>query len=439
MKDAVLDIVINGQPLFATDKRVAVARAPGRLDVMGGIADYSGSLVLQMPIQESTYAFVQETEDGNITAVSLPVGDQDGLRVFTLDASFVADNLQRDNRFWREYFRSRDAVWASYILGCLILLLKVHRRKTTGMKILIVSEVPEGKGVSSSAALEISTMLAVSNALGLEVDRQVLAVMARDVENHIAGAPCGIMDQMAVMFGQERKLMALLCQPAELQEYVSIPDSLSVWGIDSGIRHAVSGSDYHDVRVGAFMGFRILSDQPRVDAGGYLANISPEMFQAHSVMIPDAILGSEYLSLYGPLEDVVSSVDSNTVYAVRTPTAHPIFEHARIQEWKDLLTENAALDVARLGEIMYESHASYSSCGLGSDGTDLLVSLVKNKKPDGLIGARISGGGSGGTVVVLGASGADTAIEKVCHEYEQATGYKPHIFSGSSSGAEVLV
>jgi len=88
---------------------------------------------------------------------------------------------------------------------------------------------------------------------------------------------------------------------------------------------------------------------------------------------------------------------------------------------------------------MYESHASYGRCGLGSEGTDRLVALVRGEHPAaGLYGARITGGGSGGTVAVLGRRDAAPAIARVAEAYERQTGYRPHIFAGSSPGAAAL-
>ena len=81
----------------------------------------------------------------------------------------------------------------------------------------------------------------------------------------MVGAPCGIMDQMTSALGRTNKLLALLCQPAEVQGFVTIPDSIGLWGIDSGIRHAVSGSDYTSVRTGAFMGYRMIASLAALD------------------------------------------------------------------------------------------------------------------------------------------------------------------------------
>jgi len=92
-----------------------------------------------------------------------------------------------------------------------------------------------------------------------------------------------------------------------------------------------------------------------------------------------------------------------------------------------------------LGQMMYESHASYSACGLGSGGTDLLVNLVRESGPlSGLYGAKITGGGSGGTVAILGAQDAEAAVLRIAASYEQAMSYQPYIFAGSSPGSSMF-
>jgi len=89
-----------------------------------------------------------------------------------------------------------------------------------------------------------------------------------------------------------------------------------------------------------------------------------------------------------------------------------------------------------MGELMFGSHASYSACGLGSDGTDLLVDLVRAAGPAaGLYGAKITGGGSGGTVAILGRADAGEAVAGIARRYREATGRKPYLFAGSSPGA----
>jgi L-arabinokinase len=150
--------------------------------------------------------------------------------------------------------------------------------------------------------------------------------------------------------------------------------------------------------------------------------------------------GAEFLSTYGGTTDHVTKVDHQRDYAVRTPTAHAVYESHRVRQYGQLI-EIAPSESRReaLGELMYQSHASYSACGLGSSKTDRLVELVLEAGPSkGLFGARITGGGSGGTVAVLGRRGADPAIAEVTARFAEETGYQPYLFAGSSPGSAAV-
>ncbi|MFL6216285.1 MAG: GHMP kinase, partial [Blastocatellia bacterium] len=297
-------------------------------------------------------------------------------------------------------------------------------------------------------------MRAVTAAFDVKIDARETALLCQKVENLVVGAPCGVMDQMTAACGEANRLLALLCQPAELQGAVAIPDELAVWGIDSGIRHSVSGADYGSVRVGAFMGYRMMAAIAglKVEAtnapgrvaiidkrwNGYVANATPSEFEQHyRAGLPERINGGEFLARFTGTTDAVTRVDTERDYAVRQPTAHPIYEHFRVRAFAELLT-NAASERCRqlLGELMYQSHASYSACGLGSAGTDRLVEMVREAGPArGLYGAKITGGGSGGTVAVLGRKDAQAAVTEIAERYAHETGHAPQLFSGSSPGA----
>jgi L-arabinokinase len=133
----------------------------------------------------------------------------------------------------------------------------------------------------------------------------------------------------------------------------------------------------------------------------------------------------------------VTAVDPARHYHVRQATQHPVKEHARVTRFAEILSgPDASARAAELGELMYKSHKSYSACCLGSPGTDELVRLVRESGAEsGLYGAKITGGGSGGTVAVLGRKGAREGVEAVAKEYERRTGHAPLIISGSSPGA----
>jgi galactokinase len=448
---------LEARGMFDPQSDVFVARAPGRLDVMGGIADYSGSLVLQLPLQEATLTALQRQAKPFLRVVSLGAEANNRAPEFEMPlADFERDGSPLDYAAAQAYFRrDPDRHWAAYAAGAFLVLMRERGVTfTEGARILISSTVPEGKGVSSSAALEVAVMQAVAAAYGITLEPREMALLCQKVENLVVGAPCGVMDQMTAVCGEANRLLALLCQPAELQGMVTLPEEVAVWGLDSGIRHAVSGADYGSVRVGAFMGYRIIADLAGLTVAadapgkpaqvsdpiwdGYLANVTPAEFeQLYASHLPDQISGEAFLQAYTSTTDSVTQVDPQRSYAIRTPTAHPIYEHFRVRTYAELLDgvpNERRLEL--LGELMYQSHTSYSACGLGSAGTDRLVALVREAGPgQGLYGAKITGGGSGGTVAVLGRRGADAAVESIAEQYAHETGHRPYIFAGSSLGA----
>ena len=429
MRDSLATVVdtLRERRLFERGASVSIARAPGRLDVMGGIADYSGSLVLERPIAEATWAAVQRIDRPVLEIVSL------GRDPYTI----ALDALTPEGApVGYDEARRMFTAWAAYIVGVVLVLARERGLPlTSGARIVVLSDVPEGKGVSSSAAVETATMAATACAFEIALEPRDLALLCQTAENRVAGAPCGVMDQMTCVFGDEHALLALLCQPAELQGPARVPDDIELWGLDSGERHAVGGSDYGAVRTGAFMGLRILSEHTSVP-GGYLANIAVDDFEQELARyLPEQISGDEFLDHYGDTADTVTSVERGRRYCVRAPAAHPVYERSRAEAFRRLLPESAEDARRHLGELMYESHASYGHCGLGSEGTDRLVALVRSEGlAEGLYGARITAGGCGGTVAVIGRRGAAPAIARVVDAYERQTGYRPHIFAGSSPG-----
>lgn len=425
---------LKSRELVERETSFVVARAPGRLDVMGGIADYSGSLVLQRTIAEATFAALQVTDEPVIRVVSLgraPI-------TMTFDSLMPAGEPMSYDQARKFFSRVRESHWAAYVIG--IFLVLMHERRVAfsrGAKIVISSSVPEGKGVSSSAALETAVMHAVRAAFGIPLEAREMALLCQKAENLVAGAPCGVMDQMTCICGEADALLALLCQPAELQPSVRLPAEIGLWGIDSGERHAVGGSDYGSVRTGAFMGYRLIAENDSAFQG-YLANVTPSEFEREFLQrLPEQMSGAEFLARCSDTTDTVTEVDPARIYKVRRPAAHPIYEHHRVKMFRQLLLSPPSEEQRMmLGELMYQSHESYTACGLGSRGTDLIVSLVRAEGPSrGLYGARITGGGSGGTVAVLGGNDAYPAVSRIVETYENIIGYRPYVFSGSSDGA----
>lgn len=450
---------------FSAAAPILVARAPGRLDVMGGFADYSGSLALELPIREAAFVAVQRRKEPWVEIVSS--GLVRGVAPLRW-ARFPLAELREHTRSYaaaREYFqRNPEDSWVAYVAGAVAALrAELGIALDSGLSMLVASSVPEGKGVSSSAALEVASLRALAGLMGVAVKPVRCALICQRIENLVVGAPCGVMDQMTASCGEEGQLLPLLCQPAQLQDSFPVPKGLALWGIDSGIRHAVSGADYGQVRAAAFMGYRWLASARGLPAragelpghvaisdpdwDGYLARVSPATFEReYRDLLPERISGAEFLRRFDGITDPITSVLPDVTYRVRAATEHPVYEHARASEFRALLQRPELLDAAgevgqrgvleRLGTLMYEAHASYSACGLGSEGTDRIVQLVRELGPErGLYGAKISGGGSGGTVVLLSQAGAADAVQVVAQRYARETGHVPYVFSGSSPGA----
>jgi galactokinase len=446
-----------GRKFFTDERELIVTRAPGRLDLMGGIADYSGSLVLQMPIAAAAHVALQRSENKTLEITSLSRHATGTVRTFEMPLSdFRQGGEPIHYALAQSMFKAGGGYhWAGYIAGAFLVLLHEHGQVfDEGARILIRSEVPEGKGVSSSAALEVAVMQAIVAAYQLDLNPDQVALLCQKVENRVAGAPCGVMDQMASCCGEANRLLSLLCQPGEIKGTIGIPTELEVWGIDSGIRHSVGGADYGTVRTAAFMGYRMMAEiiglpwhqteqqgHVRVDDDrwrGYLANVTVEEFeQSFAPALPEKLNGAEFLARFGGITDPVTTVDSNRTYPVLAATRHPVYENARVEEFAEIMGSSKCLEKAdRLGQLMYQSHQSYSMCGLGSTGTDELVSLVKEAGPDqGLYGAKITGGGSGGTVAILGRRESAAAVNSIAERYARRTGKTPTIISGSSPSA----
>jgi galactokinase len=419
---------------------------------MGGIADYSGAVVLQLPLSQATSVVLQQ-QPARRCDVATRRGD--AWEQFSIDLDAILTGELREPGALAQWFAWRaDDRWAAYVIG--VVQYCLHRASSDrvhGLRLVIESTVPEGKGVSSSAALEVATMAVVAASYGLALTPQEIATACQWVENHIVGAPCGIMDQMTSACGQRDRLLRLRCQPASIEGYVAIPKGYRFYGVDSGVRHAVTGADYGTVRTAAFMGYRMIADVAGLHARvvgdrvqvddplwrGYLANMSPQEFASRfERVLPERIQGADFLARYGGTTDSATRVDPRREYPVRQATAHPIHEQQRVERFATLLDELARTPDAalELGQLMLESHASYGACGLGSEATDRLVELVMQAgSARGLYGAKITGGGSGGTVAILGTVDAEPAVRDIAAAYSRETGRVSELFTDSGPGA----
>ena len=395
---------------------------------MGGIADYSGARVLELPLACATTVVVQAQSDRHCDIVTRRGSRWD---------SFSIELPLAQPEELATWFRKHEAErWAGYVVGVVQALL-ARSRAPHGFRILIDSSVPEGRGVASSAALEVAAAIAIAASCEIEISAPELAALCQRVENKVVGAPCGIMDQMTSACGKKDRLLQLHCQPGTIEGYVAVPPGYRFYGIDSGISHAVSGADYGTVRTAAFMGLRILTTETAW-RGRYLADLTPAEFSKLARCLPKDMPGAEFLDRYGGISDTATVVRAEQRYPVRRASEHPVQEQARVDRFAALLDSlaNQPSVATELGELMYGSHQSYGACGLGSDGTDRLVDLVRSAgAARGLFGAKITGGGSGGTVAVLGTRESEGFVQELAARYGAETGRQASVFTESGPGA----
>ena len=449
---------------FLPIKPLYINRTPGRLDLMGGNDDYTGGLVFEKTIREATFAAVQPRTDqlvrfSNPAVRSLGWSD---LVSFSLDDLFSNGSL-KDLTTTREWINADPSrAWCAYIIGDLYFLLNRFPEKISyGFDLLIASDVPLGKGVSSSAALEVAPMKAMAYMYDIPAVGIELASWTQWVEIALTQSACGIMDQAAVILGDEDVFMSMVCQPSQVLPPVRMPSGLFVWGIDSGVRHAVSGIEYEAARAATFMGYRHLCTlenlNPVLDESGalprwvepkwngYLANLTPSLFrQNYEHQLPEHETGADFDREFEKHLDPFTPVRSEVSYPVRGAVRYAVEENARVRSFYSILARTIGpideISARSLGEIMYLAHLGYSECGLSSKETDLLISLARQGESEGLLGAKITGGGAGGTVAVLGWDNpaAHRAFQRLAQQYQELTNIQPYIFEGSSAGCDAF-
>ncbi len=438
----------SGLASFFTAGEVWATRVPARLDVMGGIADYSGANVCEAVLGRGVLMGLQARTDRT-------------LRIRTMQAGIKA--LPIETRLPLDCFKSGDGLtsyaevrafcqanplanWAAYIVGSIFTLLKEEPVKLPyGFNLLLLSAVPMNVGIGSSAAVEIGTLSCLNAYLGLNLSPTRIAQLGQMAENHVVGAPCGIMDQTAITSGRQGCLTHILCRPGEVKGEVEIPPGTGFVGINSMVRHSVAGNPYKDTRIGAFMGKKIINEL-RAKAGlpsvAYLTELSPEQFRTdYEKLLPTEILGSTFLKQYQSHDDAVTKISPDATYCVAGPTRHPIGENERVLRFMEALRAARNGDESALitaGECMFGAHDSYkNNCHLSTEEVDFLVDAVRQRGvKSGLYGAKITGGGTGGAVAVFGKLEAlAKQIPEIATEYSRRIGQMPDIFEGTSPGA----
>jgi galactokinase len=451
LADSFLD-AIRTQAFFAAARPIWVARAPGRLDVMGGNVDYTGGMVLQGLLREAVWVAVQPRTDGVIRIFN-PGAAQFG---WTQYLEFSVVDLSDPESLRAFCLQTEGSHWAVHVLGAIYFLEQHPGCRVRGADLYIASNLPPNKGVSSSAALEVATLKAAAAAWDVSLAGISLATAAQWVENTIAGAACGIMDQAAIVLGEESSLLPILCQPCQPYAPIGLPAGIRIWGIDSMVPRSTTGVAYEAARAAAFMGYKLICRREEVPIfpdprariarwtdsrwNGYLSNVDPSEFRTrHEDWLPETLTGREFLAIAGEHVDPFTRIDPEREYPVRAAARYAIDENARVQRFYALL-KNPAADMSEnwlraAGELLCQSHRAYAECGLGSSACDDLVARALRT---GFPGAKMTGGGAGGVVAVLARSEDRAAFESLAREFAAESGASPYLFEGSSAGADAF-
>ena len=371
---------------FGPTPQPRVFRAPGRVNLIGEHTDYNLGFVLPVALDLATYIAVAPSGDGKLRIYSEDRKEQREFDASSLGAVAPAHH------------------WTDYPIGVAQELVRAAI-PVEGANLLIRSTVPDGSGLSSSAALEVSSALALLG--GRQFAPLELAKLCQRAERNFVGMPCGIMDQYISVFGRAHSAVEIDCRSLG-HRLVKLPDGITFIAVNTMVKHALSGSAYRDrVRECAAAVEGIAAVYPDVKS---LRDVSPEQFAGVAARLPDV---------------------------VARRARHIVTENARVNRFTEA---SASGDVTAMGKLMVESHRSLQhdyevSCVELDSLVDAALAI------DGVYGSRMTGGGFGGcTVTLLRAEAAAGFRAGIAQAYQQQWGVTPRIYScePSDGAAEVI-
>lgn len=352
-----------------------IFRAPGRVNLIGEHTDYNGGFVLPMAIDRETAMAVAERNDRKI-------------RVHTVNFGETAEFDLDEEKLLQKGF------WLNFIEG-VARILERNSVKLKGADILLWSDVPTGAGLSSSAALETVTGLALSEMSGFSIDRTLLAKIGQQTEHEFVGAKVGIMDQFVSANAKKDHALLLDCRSLEFE---NVPLDLTETAIlicDTKVKHDLAASEYNTRRAECEEAVRILKQfLPEIEQ---LRDVSVAEFEKYKDNLPDVI---------------------------QRRAKHIVNENERTLKAAEYLKQHK---LNEFGLLMFGSHESLKNdYEVSCAELDLLVEIAKTKKD--ILGARMTGGGFGGsTVNLVKRENLMQIIEEIVTEYEKQTKISPTI------------
>lgn len=359
--------------------RPRVFRAPGRVNLIGEHTDYNDGFVMPAAIGFSTYVAIAPRSDGKLVLCSVEFPEQREFEMSRLPAK-------------------KTGVWCDYVLG-VASVLQSQGQKFPGASLLIHGEVPIGSGLSSSAAIEVSSALAFLSLNDAQLPLPEVAQLCRQAENTFVGARVGIMDQFVSCMGKAGHAFLLDCRSLEYK-FAPIPAGLQIVVCNTMVKHENAGGEYNTRRAECEEGVRFFAAlNPDIRA---LRDVSLDLLEQEGMELPPVI---------------------------RKRCTHVILENQRTLDAARALEQG---DLVRVGRLMADSHASLRDLyEVSCRELDLMVESAQGLP--GFCGGRMTGGGFGGCTVNLvqeeNASGFSTQIRE---RYRRATGIDPQIYSCSA-------
>ncbi|MCA1817321.1 MAG: galactokinase [Acidobacteria bacterium] len=345
-------------------------RAPGRVNLIGEHTDYNDGFVLPMAIDRETVVAAAAREDRTVRVRAIDFDEQ---------AQFDLDRPgERRRRRWLDYVEG-----VANVLG-------TRGARLRGADLAVTSSVPVGAGLSSSAALEVAAGLALATVSGAEVSRVALALAGQEAEHTWVGANVGIMDQLVAAMGRSGHALLIDCRSLEASFVPLDTSETAVVVCDTNVKHSLASSAYNERRAECERGVELLrAELPDIKA---LRDVSVEEFERYENLLPEP---------------------------VRRRCRHVVTEDARTLAAADALRRN---DLWELGRLMDRSHKSLrDDYEVSCAELDVMVEIAGNF--GGALGARMTGGGFGGSTVNLVRRAAlDEFRETVGREYNRATG-----------------
>ena len=364
-----------------------VFRAPGRVNLIGEHTDYNGGFVLPMAIDRETAAAVRARPDRLF-------------RIHTINFDETAEfGLDKP-------FAGKKGFWLNYIEG-MARILEQKGLHLSGCDMTIWSDIPSGAGLSSSAALEVVTGLAFASVSDQVIDREMIAKAGQQAEHEYVGAKVGIMDQFVSANAAAGHALLLDCRSLDFENVPLDTSDVAVVICDTNVKHDLATSAYNKRRQECEEAVEVLSRY--LPGISQLRDVSVEDFEKYSQHLPDLI---------------------------RRRAKHVVTEDDRTLRAADRLKHN---DIESFGKLMWESHDSLrDDYEVSSIELDKLVEIASTVK--GVLGARMTGGGFGGsTVNLVRRQQLESFSDRVNREYNQATGIAPTILtSDASQGASEI-